>query len=316
MKTEFINKTVETYMESIDRLAKLVRLITDKLEKDLNKEGILFRVSGRVKNPESLRGKLEKYMKDPKKAKRIKSKGVFAEVGDLAAVRVMTYMENDRPKVAEIVKETFAHRPDQLSYEYEEKEKDPRIKGDDNNFYRATHMQIALRPEDLPGDKVRFKNDHCELQITSMLAHVWNEVEHDIAYKGDKESLSKQEKRAIESLGLLTKSGDNIIQSLIEAQSNRKNDVKARASHDGEKFVNAESLSNYLRKFFGIKVAGIPFDFESSNEEFRRTLGAVGWDHPSDFFTHFTPGHMEQARKQALKFQKFLNKTGKTNLNY
>ena len=317
MTSTLIDNAIEAHMGVIDRLAEFVHIVTNQLEKDLKKEGILSRVSGRIKNPESLRVKLEKYMTSPKKAKRIKSaQDLLAAIGDLAAVRVMTYMESDRPRVAEIVRKAFAHRPDHPDYEYEEKEKDPRIKNDDHNFYRATHMQIALHPEYLLGKKIRFKKDHCELQITSMLAHVWNELEHDIAYKGDKKSLSKQEYNAIESLGLLTKSGDNIIESLIEAQSVRKNDARVRASHDGEKFANAESLSNFLKNFFGEKVAGIRFDFGSNNEEFLRTLDALGWDHPSDLYMRFTPSHMAQARKQGLKFQKFLNKTGKTKPTY
>lgn len=309
MNDKFIDEAVNEFSRSIDRLAKLVRVISIQLEKELSEAEISCRVSGRVKNPASLRTKLKKQALDRTKSKKFKRPSdVFDLVGDLAAVRVMTYLESDRQKVSKIVRDVFTHRPDEADFGYEEKETVQRVKENDQNFYRATHMQIALRDNLLLGENENLNKDHCEIQITSMLAHVWNEVEHDIVYKGNAEELSELEQKAIESLGLLTKSGDNIIASLIQGQLDRKQRASAVAIHEDERFADSDKLKQFLEKYFGTKVAGQRVDFSVAVNEFQRTLEAVGWNHPTEFYKRFTPHHMELARKSADKFSKFLNR--------
>ncbi len=66
MNTDLIDETVDVFVRSILRLEALVRFITEQLEKDMKAEGIRCRVSGRVKNRESLREKLRKNAQNPK----------------------------------------------------------------------------------------------------------------------------------------------------------------------------------------------------------------------------------------------------------
>lgn len=316
MKPELINKAVSEHSKSVDRLAKLVRVATTTLERELQKQGILCRVSGRVKSPDSLKSKLEKYALNPKKAKRLKSPtDVFSEIGDLAAIRVMTYLEVDRAKVAEIAKRFFAHRPGHPDFEFDEKENDKRIKGDPHNFYRATHMQICVRPDQLRGENENLRGDHCELQITSMLAHVWNEVEHDIVYKGDKLSLSKQERSAIESLGLLTKSGDNIIESLIYANRSRLAKRLEMDAHKNSRFSDKIELSEFLHRHYGRQVAGVEIDFDKNSAEFLRTLQCLDMDHPKYMCEHFSPSHMCVSYDLSLKVEEHRGVGGKNSFD-
>lgn len=61
----------------------------------------------------------------------------------------------------------------------------------------------------------------CEIQVCSLLSHVYNEIEHDLQYKPRTGNLSKDEKLLIDQLGLITKSGDITIQRLLEATNER-----------------------------------------------------------------------------------------------
>jgi ppGpp synthetase/RelA/SpoT-type nucleotidyltranferase len=313
MNTDLIDETVDVFVRSILRLEALVRFITEQLEKDMKAEGILCRVSGRVKNRESLREKLRKNALKPKRKDRVnKSLEVFEKITDLAAVRVMTYREGDRKRVAEIIRNSFAQRNGKTNYECEVKEQDSRIEGNPNNFYRATHMQICLTPDQLSvtGNDT-FGTDHCEVQITSMLAHVWNEIEHDIIYKGSKDDLSSHEINAIESLGLLTKSGDNIIETLISENERRLKYEEDLSSQENEKLTEAGELTKFLHEYYGQKISEITVDYELDAEDFLKTLAAVNWDHPNVFRKKFTPSLMVDAVKESRKFIIFLNERGK-----
>jgi ppGpp synthetase/RelA/SpoT-type nucleotidyltranferase len=56
-------------------------------------------------------------------------------------------------------------------------------KDQDGRFYRATHCQVALKAEDLVEPFDNLEGITCEIQVCSLLAHVWNELEHDLVYK-------------------------------------------------------------------------------------------------------------------------------------
>ena len=48
---------------------------------------------------------------------------------------------------------------------------------DQTNFYRATHVEVFLPPSDVVGTYANVADVPCEIQICSMMAHVWNEVD-------------------------------------------------------------------------------------------------------------------------------------------
>jgi len=303
-----------------DRLGKLIRAITTKIEAGLAKGEIPARVSARVKTPESLRGKLEKWQRDPSKQDRIGgAEDTLRQISDLAAVRVMTYTESDRVRVVDLI-ESFFQSPEGVSnFDLEVKEEsDERIKEDSENHYRATHMMIGIKNSDLEGDLANLKFDQCELQVTSMLAHVWNEIEHDTKYKEKSGTLSSAEMGAINSLGLLTRTGDIIIESLL--QSRRLREIKEAdddREHNG-KIRDQESLSSFLLSHFGGIVAGEVMDYDVGSKELLETLQAIGWDHPREICVNLCPSHLAEAKKLSkivLKAQKdavrnrFRNKT-------
>ncbi|MFT4090542.1 MAG: RelA/SpoT domain-containing protein [Asticcacaulis sp.] len=296
MSRQLVNACVAEYSRSSDRLIKLVQFVVQKLETELKKHQIMARVSGRVKTRTSLENKLETWVENPEKAARLqRASDIFNVVGDLAAVRVMTYVEDDRKTVAEIVMKLF-DTPNHIDkFGFELKENSKRIKESPNNYYRATHMQIALRAEDCVGPNENLKSDHCELQITSMLAHVWNEIEHDIGYKGDGDELSPAEQSALDSLGMLTKTGDNIIVSLIGAHKSRHSQKATKARRNSEYFQDADALGDFLQRHFGEKIANKKTYFGTDRHSLFDALRYLNLHHPEKVAVIFKPKLMEEA---------------------
>ena len=302
-----IESIVDYYSRNFpDRLEKLIRAITAKIEAGLAKDGIPARVSARVKTPESLRGKLEKWQRDPAKQDRIgNEEGTLRHISDLAAVRVMTYTESHRARVVDLIQSFFQSPEGVSNFDLEIKEEaDERIKDDKENHYRATHMMIAIKNDDLEGELANTKFDRCELQVTSMLAHVWNEIEHDTKYKEKSGTLSFAEMGAIDSLGLLTRTGDNIIETLL--QSRRLREIK---EEDDDRELNGKirdqgSLSLFLSSHFGGNVAGEAMDYDVGSKELLETLQAIGWDHPREICINLSPSHIADAKKLSRKVLK------------
>lgn len=302
-----VSEIVEFYSRNFpDRLGKLIRAITTKIEAGLANENIPARVASRVKTPESLRGKLEKWQNDPSKQDRIGGpEETLKRISDLAAVRVMTYTESDRARVVSIIENFFQSPQGVTNFDLEVKEEsDLRIKDDKENHYRATHMMIGLKDDDLTGELSNVSQDKCELQVTSMLAHVWNEIEHDTKYKEKSGTLSLAEKGAINSLGLLTRTGDNIIESLLQSRDFRESREADNLKELNARISDQRSLVSFLSSHFGDNVAGEKIDYDAGSKELLETLQAIGWDHPRDLCLNLSPSHMVAAKKLSKKLAK------------
>ncbi len=177
-------------------------------------------VSSRAKDPERFRGKLRKYLRDDKERTALDSvEKVFERVGDLAGVRITTYVEKDRIRVVEELKVLFVAGSNEGEVPIVEKDAPDKL-------YRATHCQAAIRSEELVGTYANLKDVTCEIQVCSLLAHVYNEIEHDIRYKKLTGEISKKEHALLDALGMLTASGDVLIETVIEAQERRQSETQ------------------------------------------------------------------------------------------
>jgi ppGpp synthetase/RelA/SpoT-type nucleotidyltranferase len=315
MSVEQIDEIVQFYMHNtMFRLEKLIPIITECLEVELKRNGIPARVTARVKKPASVQGKLIKWTETSSKNKgRVTSpEATLLEMSDLAAVRVMTYTESDRSKVYDLVTKKFKNPDGLKDFGTEILEDNPRIKQDNKNHYRATHMQICLREDHLSKGEAATLRDSCELQITSMLAHVWNEIEHDTIYKEKSGKLSNEEQRAINSLGLLTQTGDNIIQSLLASRDIREKKEKLDSQIKNERFGGKDELSSFLMNHFGDKIGPDKIDFSDGIEDLLNGLHAIDWDHPNDIMTSFTPKIMFEARKISNRISAAQKRTDRT----
>ncbi|MBY3381688.1 GTP pyrophosphokinase [Rhizobium laguerreae] len=312
LDAKMIFDCVEEYSNSHDRMTKLVLFVVAQFERELKKRNIMARVTGRAKSIESLKGKLDKWSSDRKRCARFRARSdVFSCVSDLAGVRVMTYTERDREVVQQLIGELFASPAGRAEFAAERKEESARIQRDKTNHYRATHMQICLRPEHLVGDYVNLRGAECEVQITSMLAHVWNEIEHDMRYKGDAQALSDDEILAIDSLGLLTKSGDRIISKLINANARR---IEAHRLHQGMRdgsIKDWRSLAQTMEEHFGATVARKAINYRVNTPALFDTIEALNLTHPKDLFQVLSPSLVQTTAKETLPaFTRYLRMHG------
>ena len=234
---ETIRDAVARYDRERDRYLKLAGRVSDLCRVNFIEENaVRAQITFRTKTVKSFQGKLERFARRPDKSLG-NIEAVFADIGDFAGVRIATYQPEDVPKVADMVCNFFdgpgggAVKPDP---------KDKLIHG---NFYRATHCDVYLREEDLVGNYENLRGTSCEIQICSMMAHVWNEIEHDIGYKPSGSGAGDVELGMLESLGHLTRSGDAVITRLLAA-------TELRLEANKGEFVDVHDLVAQLRSSF------------------------------------------------------------------
>lgn len=211
-----IAEAVARYQREYDRYLKLCSRVADICRYEIvEANAIRAHVTFRAKGPRSLETKLRKFAQTGKKVMPT-VETVFDQVRDLAAVRVATYVQTDERKVTEAICRRF-NGANGSAVDVDLKDKHA---GDASNFYRATHLEVYLSALDIVGTYSNVDGVPCEIQVCSMMAHVWNEIEHDIGYKptGD---LSELEKTTLVNIGHLTRSGDGMISQLLAATDAR-----------------------------------------------------------------------------------------------
>lgn len=203
----------ERYIREIDRYTKMAEVTYEQCLGIVQKKlTVRATVQRRAKSPKSF---VEKLRKERFRNRFDSVDEVFQQNSDLAGVRIATYLESDREMVVEEIRKEFAGPNDGQ----------PRIDVKDRNeagfHYKATHCQVFLADGDLVGSNENLRGTTCEIQVCSLLAHVFNEIEHDLQYKPLSGQLSAAEKEFIDQLGLLTKAGDITIKRLLKEAENR-----------------------------------------------------------------------------------------------
>ena len=124
-------------------------------------------VTSRAKTSQSVLGKIRrKTYKNPEQ-----------EITDLAAIRVITYIESDVTKVSAVIDSAFNVHPTESLDKSEEL-------GTDRFGYRSVHFVCDLGPDrtKLP-EFSPYGGLVFEIQVRTVLQHAWAEIEHDRNYK-------------------------------------------------------------------------------------------------------------------------------------
>jgi ppGpp synthetase/RelA/SpoT-type nucleotidyltranferase len=227
-----IKRAVQRYVREYDRYLKLAARVADICRSEIVEgNAIRAQVTSRAKSPKSLEGKLRRFAASGKK-QIPDPDSVFEQIRDLAAVRIATYEQRHEGHVVSLVCKRFLdHKGTSPDPERKDKHRD-----DPGNFYRASHLEVFLKPADLVGTYANVADVPCEVQVCSMMAHVWNEVEHDLGYKPATGALSEQEHRFLTMLGNSVRMGDDTIQSLF-AETERRQKEQGGAFTDVYDFV-------------------------------------------------------------------------------
>jgi ppGpp synthetase/RelA/SpoT-type nucleotidyltranferase len=213
-----IKNAVLRYHREYDRYLKLSARVAEICRFEIVEgNAIRAQVTFRAKSPKSLEGKLRRFTASGKK-NLSDAQSVFDEVRDLAAVRIATYEQRHEDQVVQLVCKRFVD-PKGAPPAGERKDKNA---ADHNNFYRATHIEAFLPEADVIGTYANVSDVPCEIQVCSMMAHVWNEIEHDLGYKPLTGSLSDQERNFLVMLGHAVRQGDMTIGSLFAETERRQ----------------------------------------------------------------------------------------------
>jgi ppGpp synthetase/RelA/SpoT-type nucleotidyltranferase len=293
LSDEDIIQAVERYRRELDRYSKLADYVYEVCQRIVHQKlTIRASVQRRAKDPDSFHEKLKKA---DRRSRYNSVEDVFAKISDLAGVRVTTYVESDREKVVDELTKAFSG-PNGPNVDIEKKDSG-------NSHYRATHCQVVLLDSDLASNNLsNLKGTTCEVQVCSLLAHVFNEIEHDLRYKPYSGTLSHSENSHLDQLGLLTQAGDISI-SLLLSENEKRLAENTGEFHDVHDFI-----------------ARIRPKFQETND-FSRNAGQLFdellWlkiDSPEKLVSELqlTGGYQARARSSLATFAEWLSRNNST----
>jgi ppGpp synthetase/RelA/SpoT-type nucleotidyltranferase len=201
----------------------------------LDSKGINYHsITSRAKPIESYREKASKEQyKDPR-----------SEIMDMAGIRVVTYIDADAQKAAEIVEGLFEIIPEHTVDKTREL-------GTDRVGYRSIHCvgTLGKKRVELPENK-NFSNLCFEVQIRTILQHAWAEFEHDRNYKF-KGILPNDLRRRFAIVAGSLELADREFDSISHAVDDYTSEVQERAQlGDLSAPINSASLMVYMGKRF------------------------------------------------------------------
>lgn len=196
-----IDVVLAGYVRQMARFEEAALLVERRLRRELRANAIRSLLSSRAKHPEDLREKLTRKRTDSRYVLSALRDEIDRIVTDLAGCRVMVYQRTDVEKVRRLVREAFELAP---------------VEGNDEAHDKATgywahHLLVHIT--DL--ERASLRNTICEIQITALGSHVFNELEHDVAYKAHGVPPSAAEEEALKDLRAAARLVDRAAERLL-----------------------------------------------------------------------------------------------------
>lgn len=230
-----IEELVDRYLREVARYEKAATTVADRLRRELRAEARLRHlISSRAKHPDDLREKLRLKSGDARYSESALRKNLNDVVTDLAGCRVVVYAPEDELRVVELIDRTLVPAPRGDS------RPDPIHR---STGYRATHRLVLATQDDLA-----LLGAICEIQVTTLAAHLFNELEHDITYKEHGQIASSDERLFLEDIRRVTELADRQVAHLLAA---RRSATKERDLVD-----TPEALRFVLEQECGRPLAG------------------------------------------------------------
>ena len=243
-----IEEVVEKYKNDIEIYENfeiiLRHYINDLLnkaveEKKLDKNS--FEIKSRTKAIDSFKGKISR---DDKK---LKYKEPLKEITDLVGLKIMLTSLKDENVVYELLNLALDNNIDrENSVNKVEELKQSRKFGYLGRhlvvYYDEKMLKVAehkVNPDIHPSN---FKGLRAEIQIKTLLQHVWAEVEHKARYKAGEE-LSDEKKRYFERLAALIEVADDLFKDLVEESEKINEESKQKIQKEQEEAQEAKKDS-------------------------------------------------------------------------
>jgi ppGpp synthetase/RelA/SpoT-type nucleotidyltranferase len=223
-----IDEFITQYNKEFDYYQKLSQIVANKIEEQLSKRGIKAIVSHRAKRSDRLR---EKLMKRNEEKRYDSIESIYADIVDLAGIRVSLYFPSEREIIGEVVNELFAI---EQTKKFPDSTHNPKHTKRFSGYW-ATHYRVKLKSESITR---RYEGTLAEIQVASVLMHAWSEVEHDLVYKPFSGNLSTEELAILDEINGLVLTGDIALERLQSAMAER--------TKQSNSITNKYELTNFL----------------------------------------------------------------------
>lgn len=211
-----------------DRCAEKMHSLVKELVR--SHEISIHNTSYRVKSEKSLTGKI---------AKKIDKYRDINDITDVVGLRVITYYESDVDLVAKVIEDNFnvdldnsidkrkAHEPDRFGY-------------------LSLHYVISLSEDRAQLAEYKdFVGIRFELQIRTLLQHVWAEIEHDLGYKSDFE-IPRQFRRKFSRIASILEDVDESFVLLRNGVDSYRDSIR----QEGSELLDSVLIDNESMRLF------------------------------------------------------------------
>ncbi|MBY4733950.1 RelA/SpoT domain-containing protein [Cupriavidus pauculus] len=264
MSHDVIQKFMQHYQREYDYFSGAARFARTRLEHALREKGIRAVVSDRAKSPESLEAKLKDRLE--KKGQDYRDvDAIYTDIADLAGVRIALYSPADMEAVGRVI-----------TNEFQVAELRTIVPIGPESQYVARHFRCTMRSQYLRGSDHRYSTCRIEIQVASLLMHVWAEVNHDLDYKPGSTKVSDLEDRLLKQLNSLVQEGEVILTDLAEATHARR----TGGAYAEEVHELTHVLREQLRVAQGFGDVNFLYRFSreigmASSDELKRRIGVV-----------------------------------------
>ncbi len=188
-----------------------------------------FAITGRTKEPDSLREKIER--------KQYES---LRDVTDLAAVRVVCSYEDELDEVGAIVRNEFTiqHVTDKSNE-----------LGIDRMGYRGTSYNVVLGKQYSGARYNAIRDLVCEIQVRTILQDAWAQIEHGLVYKS-KQAVPDRLRRDILNVASLLEIAQRVFDNVRDARRAYEREIQGKSKHPSDFLSQAldwDTLAAYTR---------------------------------------------------------------------
>lgn len=237
-----VEKAVQEYKNNIEIYRSFEQVLKEYIkhliEKEVKKEKLAqsaFEIRSRTKTIESFKGKINR---DDKK---LKYTDPLIDVTDLVGVKLMLTSLKDEEIVFNLLKKEFENEIDEKN----SINKSEQLQQDRKFGYLGKHLVISFNEKMLSitsnekFKKMNFDGLKAEIQVKTLLQHVWAEVEHKVRYKaGQQLAIDKQ--RYFDRLAALMEVADELFKGLIEESE--------KINKEEKETIEREQENNYVQE--------------------------------------------------------------------
>lgn len=237
-------EAVDAYEAVRPAYEECAQAVYSVLNTALQAEGVpVHSIEARAKTPESFGEKASIPADDNPNSPKYEDP--LAEISDLAGVRVITLLLDTVDRVSSLIEQEF----DVL----ERSTKSGLLEDGERLGYQSVHflVQFSSARSCLP-EYARFEKRVTEIQVRTILQHVWAEIEHDIQYKAV-DTIPSSIRRRFVSLAGLVEIADREFQAISNEDSQRRTDARLLVSKGELRSVELtpDALKAYLDDRYG-----------------------------------------------------------------